>query len=123
MNATVGGWPSGSTLCFTPMLFPKVLHAKQGNSMYHTCLKSWVSLERVSNPDLPRTKRAFYHWEALMFYLFQLELSFRRNCLVSSVSIRVDTAHMLREELTSFSLWSISKWLLSLDRKLPDEIN
>ena len=33
-NATVGGWPSGSTVCFTPMLFPKVLNAKQGNSMY-----------------------------------------------------------------------------------------
>ena len=29
------GWPSGSTMCFTPMLFPKALNAKQGNGMYH----------------------------------------------------------------------------------------
>ena len=29
------GWPSGITLCFAPMLFPEVLNAKQGNSMYH----------------------------------------------------------------------------------------
>ena len=35
MNATVGGWPSGSTVCFTPMLFPEVLNAKQGNSICH----------------------------------------------------------------------------------------
>ena len=35
VNATVGGWPSGSTVCFTPMLFPEVLNAKQGNGMYH----------------------------------------------------------------------------------------
>ena len=34
VNVTVGGWPSGSTVCFTPMLFPDVLNAKQGNSMY-----------------------------------------------------------------------------------------
>ena len=35
VNATVGGWPSGSTVCFTPMLFPKMLTAKQENSMYY----------------------------------------------------------------------------------------
>ena len=35
VSATVGGWPYGSTVCFTPMLFPEVLNAKQGNSMYH----------------------------------------------------------------------------------------
>ena len=35
VNATVGGWSSGSTLCFTATLFPEVLNAKQGNSMYH----------------------------------------------------------------------------------------
>ena len=35
VNATVGHWPSGSTVCFTPKLFPKVLNAKQGNSMGH----------------------------------------------------------------------------------------
>ena len=34
MNAT-GGWPSGSTVCFTPMINPEVLNAKQGNSMHH----------------------------------------------------------------------------------------
>ena len=34
MQATVGGWPSVSTVCFTPMLFPEVLNAKQGNGMY-----------------------------------------------------------------------------------------
>ena len=33
-NASVGSWPSGSAVCFTPMLFPEVLNAKQGNSMY-----------------------------------------------------------------------------------------
>ena len=35
VDATDGGWPSGSTVCFTPMLVPKALNAKQGNSMYH----------------------------------------------------------------------------------------
>ena len=35
VNATVGGWLSGSTVCFTPMIFPEVLNAKQGNSMCH----------------------------------------------------------------------------------------
>ena len=34
LNATVGGRPSGSTVRCTPILFPKVLNAKQGNSMY-----------------------------------------------------------------------------------------
>ena len=33
LNAT--GWASGSTVCFSPMLFPKVLNAKQGNCIYH----------------------------------------------------------------------------------------
>ena len=33
MHATVGGWPSGGTVWFTPMLFPNVLNSKQGNSM------------------------------------------------------------------------------------------
>ena len=31
-NATVRGWPSKSTWCFPPTLFPKVLNAKQGSS-------------------------------------------------------------------------------------------
>ena len=35
VNATVVGWPSCGNVCLTPMLFPKVLNAKQGNSMYH----------------------------------------------------------------------------------------
>ena len=37
VNATVLGWAfgTGSTVCFTSMLFPKVLHAKQGSSMCH----------------------------------------------------------------------------------------
>ena len=35
VNATVGGWPSGCTVGFTPMLFPEVLNAKQGSSMCH----------------------------------------------------------------------------------------
>ena len=35
VNAAVGGWQSGSTVCLTPMLVPNVLNAKQGNSMYH----------------------------------------------------------------------------------------
>ena len=30
VNATVGGWRSGSSVCFTPVLFPEVLNAKQG---------------------------------------------------------------------------------------------
>ena len=34
MNATVGAGHLAA-LCFTPMLFPKVLNAKQENSMYH----------------------------------------------------------------------------------------
>ena len=34
VNATVGGWSPGRTVCLTPMLFPKVLNAKQANSMY-----------------------------------------------------------------------------------------
>ena len=33
VNATVGGWTSGSTVCFTSMLFPEVLNTGQGNSM------------------------------------------------------------------------------------------
>ena len=61
VNATVEGWPSGSTVCFTPMLFPEVLNAKQGNSMRHIFFKSSVWLDWVSNPDLPCTKRVFYH--------------------------------------------------------------
>ena len=35
VNATVGGWPSGSTVCFPTVLFPEVLNAKKGNSIYH----------------------------------------------------------------------------------------
>ena len=35
VSGTVGNWPSGSTVCFTPTLFPEVLNAKQGNSMCH----------------------------------------------------------------------------------------
>ena len=35
VNAAVGGWPSGSTVRFTPMLFPEVMNAKQRNRMYH----------------------------------------------------------------------------------------
>ena len=35
MNATVGGRPSGYTAGFTPMLFPEVLNANQGNSLHH----------------------------------------------------------------------------------------
>ena len=35
VNVTVGGWPSGSTVRFTPMLFPEMMNTKQGNSMYH----------------------------------------------------------------------------------------
>ena len=35
VNAATGGWPSCSTVCFTPMLFPEVLNARQGNSMHH----------------------------------------------------------------------------------------
>ena len=61
VNATVGGRPPGSTVCFTPMLFSEVLNAKQGNSMLKF-FKSLVELDRVSNPDLPRSKRALYHW-------------------------------------------------------------
>ena len=33
VNATVRDWPSGITVSFTLTLFPKVLNAKQGNSM------------------------------------------------------------------------------------------
>ena len=57
VNSTVGGWPSRSTLCFTPMLFPKVLNAKQGDSMYHIFFKSLVRLDLVSKPDLPPSKQ------------------------------------------------------------------
>ena len=35
VNTTVGGWQSSSTVCFTPILFPEVLNAKQRNGMYH----------------------------------------------------------------------------------------
>ena len=42
VNATAGGWPSGSTVCFPLMLFPEMLNAKQGNSMYHISFKSLV---------------------------------------------------------------------------------
>ena len=35
VNATAGGWPPGSTFCFTPVLFPEVLNAMQENSIYH----------------------------------------------------------------------------------------
>ena len=34
-NATVWGWLSGSSVFLTPMLFPKMLNAKQGNSMHY----------------------------------------------------------------------------------------
>ena len=50
MNATVGGWPSGRIACFHPMIFPRVLNAKQGDSIGH--LNSMVWLDRVSNPNL-----------------------------------------------------------------------
>ena len=33
VNASAWGWPSDSTVCFPPMLFPEVLNAKQGHSM------------------------------------------------------------------------------------------
>ena len=35
MNATVGDWPSGSTVLLTPMLFPNMVNARQGNSIHH----------------------------------------------------------------------------------------
>ena len=35
VNATVGGWPTGRTVCLASMLFPEVQNAKQGNSMFH----------------------------------------------------------------------------------------
>ena len=35
VNATVEGWSSGNTVCFTSMLYPEVLNAKLGNSIYH----------------------------------------------------------------------------------------
>ena len=35
VNATVGGLPSGGTVSLTPMLFPRMLNAKQGNSMHN----------------------------------------------------------------------------------------
>ena len=34
VNSKFGGWTSCSTGCFTPMLFPEVLNADQGGSMY-----------------------------------------------------------------------------------------
>ena len=33
VNATVGGWPSGSIVCSTPMLFPN-FNVIRGNIMY-----------------------------------------------------------------------------------------
>ena len=39
VKATVGGWPFGSAVCSTPVLFPEVLNAKQGNSVM---LGSWL---------------------------------------------------------------------------------
>ena len=71
VKASVASWLSGITMRFTHMLFPKVLNAKQGNSMYRIWFKSLVWLDRVSNPNLPHTKRAFYHWatDAVIFYL------------------------------------------------------
>ena len=35
VNATVRGWPSGSTVCFTPMFFSEVLNANI--FLYLTC--------------------------------------------------------------------------------------
>ena len=40
-TSIIGGWPSGSTVCFTPMLIPEVLNGKQGNSMYHIFSSLW----------------------------------------------------------------------------------
>ena len=63
MNATVEGWSSGSTVCFTPMLFPQVLSAKQGIActIFQVFGMTRPGIEPRPNDDT-RTKRAFYHW-------------------------------------------------------------
>ena len=59
-NATVGGWPSGSTVCFPPMLFPKVLNVKQ--EIACTIFQFSGMTQPGIEPQLPHTKHAFYHW-------------------------------------------------------------
>ena len=57
VNATVGGLQSGGTVCFTPMLFPKVLNAKQREiacttfqvfGMTQPGIKSWPATYNMS---------------------------------------------------------------------------
>ena len=54
VNATVVGWPSGGNVCLTPMLFPKVLNAKQGNSMYH-----FFQVLSMTRPDIEHRPIAY----------------------------------------------------------------
>ena len=61
VNATVGGWPSGSTVCLTRIVFAEKMNAKQGNSMYHFSSLLYDSTGYWT-PTYCMQKRAFYHW-------------------------------------------------------------
>ena len=70
VNTTVGAWPPGSTVSFISTLFPKLLNANPGNNTCH-----FQGIDRASNHDLPRTKRAFYHWTTDAVPVFCLKFS------------------------------------------------
>ena len=53
------GWQSKITVCSTPMLLPRVLNAKQGDSI-HDFSTIWYEPTRDLNSNLMFTKRAFY---------------------------------------------------------------
>ena len=72
VKAAVSGWSSGSFMCSTPMPFPKVLNAKQGNNLYdssgHWCDSMGVLKQArftaknnqnkpISRPTLIKTKK------------------------------------------------------------------
>ena len=62
------------------MLFPDLLNAKQGNSMYHYSSLCYDTTDQILNSNLPYTKRAFYHFEFTTIY-YHFELLYKANIL------------------------------------------
>ena len=62
VSARVWGWPSGSVACFTPMPFPEVLNAEQGNSMYHFSIRWFASTGYRTPIYRVHSEHSTYHW-------------------------------------------------------------
>ena len=134
VNATIGDWPSGSTVCFTPMLFPEVQNAKQGNKLYHFS-SFWYDWAKYRTPTYhvesehfttgPRTRLyrstvlSFYRLPYFILSQFTHHMSSSATCSASSqfISYPLAVAYpMFLSLLFSFFLWVPSRVFLLLLR-------